>query len=142
MIQTMNKVISYADASVLISAGAKATSQNFARKMRALRIINDDERVFVGSEFLKLEVLPISRFFGKSRETKFYENFFSGVIQWASSDDLIAPALDLASEFGLGALDAIHLCAARHFGAEFISAEKPTKPIYRAYSNISSIYED
>lgn len=137
-----NKIISYVDASVLINAGAKATSQNLALKMRALKIINDAERVFVGSEFLKLEVLPIATFFAIKREIQFYETFFNGVIEWASDAELIAPALELACDFGLGALDALHLCAAKHFNAEFISAEKPTKPIYRAYSNIASIYED
>jgi predicted nucleic acid-binding protein len=53
---------------------------------------------------------------------------------------LIALAYDLACRFGLGALDALHVAAASAQGAELISAEKPTKPIYRAYPNITSIY--
>lgn len=87
-----------------------------------------------------MEVLPIAKFFGKNREVRFYETFFAGVSHWADDAALISPALALASQYGLGALDALHICAADQFGAEIVSAEKPTKPIYRAYSNISSIY--
>lgn len=108
--------------------------------MRALQLFNDPDREFVASEFLRLEVLPIASFFSKKREIQFCETFFAGVLHWADDAALIAPALALASQHGLGALDALHICAADQFGAEFVSAEKPTKPIYRAYSNISSIY--
>jgi hypothetical protein len=37
-------------------------------------------------------------------------------------------------------MDALHLAAAIKVGAEFVSAEKPTKPIYPAYSNAVTIY--
>jgi hypothetical protein len=50
------------------------------------------------------------------------------------------PAFDLACKYGLGAMDALHLAAAMSAGAEFVSAEKPTKPIYSAYVNAASIY--
>jgi hypothetical protein len=53
---------------------------------------------------------------------------------------LIQPAINLACQYGLSAMDALHLSAAISANAEFISAEKPTKPIYNAYKNISSIY--
>ena len=53
---------------------------------------------------------------------------------------MIDPANLLAGKFGLGALDALHIAAAEQVSAELISAERPTKPIYRAYSNILSIY--
>lgn len=61
---------------------------------------------------------------------------------WAVDKELILPAIKIASEYGLGALDALHICAADHFDAELVSAERLTKPIYRAYSNVSSIYQD
>lgn len=138
----MNKSLTYVDASILIQAAAKSTAETFARKMRAHQILNDPGRTFVASAFLKLEILPKAQWFNKKREIDFYESFFHAVEGWAPDSELIAPARDLACKFGLGALDALHICAAKHFDAEFISAEKPTKPIYRAYSNISSIYED
>lgn len=135
-----NKILTFPDASVLIYAAVKPTAQTLVRRMRALQLFNDPDREFVASEFLRLEVLPIAKFFGKNREVRFYETFFAGVSHWADDAALISPALALASQYGLGALDALHICAADQFGAEFVSAEKPTKPIYRAYSNISSIY--
>ena len=134
--------LSFVDASVLIAAARRPSREMLARRIRALELLYDTTRIFVASDFLKLEVLPIATFFSKKRELDFFDKFFNSVIHWAPSEQLIIPALDLACEFGLGALDALHLTAAKHFDAEFISAERPTKPIYRAYSNISSIYED
>jgi len=58
----------------------------------------------------------------------------------AGSASVITSAYPLASQFGLGALDALHVAAALGASAELISAEKPTKPIYRAYRKITSIY--
>ena len=137
---TMTKIVTYVDSSVLIRAATKSNSQTFAGKMRALQVLNNKNRVFVASEFLRLEVLPIAKCYNKRKEITFYEMFFRDVHSWAPSEILIAPALDLACKFGLGALDALHLAAAKHFDAEFVSAEKTTKPIYRAYSNTASIY--
>ncbi len=108
--------------------------------MRAHQILNDRTFKFVASEFLKLEIVPVATFFSKKKELRFFIEFFDTVVHWAPTEMLITPALDLASQFGLGAMDALHLCAAKHFNAEFVSAEKPTKPIYRAYSNAVSIY--
>ncbi|MGH9840779.1 MAG: hypothetical protein ACREEM_18535 [Blastocatellia bacterium] len=53
---------------------------------------------------------------------------------------MIQPAFDLACQYGLGGMDALHLAAAIHLNADFISAEKPTKPLYQAYQNTLSIY--
>lgn len=57
-----------------------------------------------------------------------------------SPASIVRPAYDLACLYGLGAMDALHLAAAIKVGAEFVSAEKPTKPIYPAYSNAVTIY--
>ena len=135
-----NKILTYVDASVLIYAATKPTAAIFARRLRALQVLSDPEREFVASEYLRLEVVPIASYFNKSRESSFYEKFFDNVAQWADSSGLITPAYSIACQYGLGALDALHLAAATSFNAEFISAERPTKPIYRAYSNITSIY--
>lgn len=131
-----NKILTFVDASVLIYSAVKPSAQTFARRMRALQVLNDPNREFVASEFLRLEVMPMVKFFDRKRETKFYETFFNGVRHWAPDNELILPAVDLASTYGLGALDALHVCAATYFDAEFVSAESLTKPIYRAYSNI------
>ena len=138
----VNRLVTYVDSSILIYAATRSSAQTFALKMRALQILNNKKRKFVASQFLRLEVLPIAKCYGKNREIRFYEAFFAGVELWSPDSDLISPAFDLACKYGLGAFDALHICAAKYFDAEFISAERPTKPIYRAYSNISSIYDD
>jgi predicted nucleic acid-binding protein len=74
-----------------------------------------------------------------NKEVAFYETFFAAVSVWVDSIDSIKPAYTLACQHGLGALDALHVAAADRAGAEMLSAEKPTKPIYRAYALASSI---
>jgi len=135
-----NKILTYVDASVLIYGATKPTAVTFARRLRALQVLGDPEREFVASEYLRLEVLPIASYFNKKRETAFHEKFFDSVTQWVDAAMLVAPAYSIARQYGLGALDALHLAAADNFSAEFVSAERPTKPIYRAYFNITSIY--
>ncbi|MDX6446006.1 MAG: hypothetical protein QOH71_3080 [Blastocatellia bacterium] len=108
--------------------------------MRALQLLGDPDREFLATEYLRLEVLPMAVCYQKSREVAFYLKFFEGAVLWADSGKLITPAYDLASQFGLGALDALHVATATKHKAELVSAEKPTKPIYRAYPNATSIY--
>ena len=77
----------------MIYAAVKPTAQTLARRMRALQVFNDPNRQFVASHFLRLEVLPMAKFFGKKREVKFYQTFFAGVTLWADDAALIEPAL-------------------------------------------------
>lgn len=135
-----NKILTFVDASVLIYAAVKPTPTTFPRRLRALQVLGDPDRDFVASEYLRLEVLPVARYFNKSKEVAFYETFFASVTVWVDPIDIIKPAHTLASKYGLGALDALHVAAAERAGAELVSAEKPTKPIYRAYALASSIY--
>ena len=107
-----NKIFTFPDALVLIYAAVKPTAATLVRRMRALQLFNDSDREFVASRFLRLEVLPIAEYFGKKREIQFYETFFAGVAHRADDQALIAPALTLAAHYGLGALDALHICAA------------------------------
>ena len=70
----------------------------------------------------------------------FYETFFAAVQGWIDCATLVTPAYSLACQYRLGAMDALHIVGAASVNAEFVSAEKPTKPIYRAYTNITSVY--
>lgn len=132
-----NKQLTYVDASVLINA---AIGPNAARRMRAISILGDPGREFVATRYLILEVTPIPACYQRQKELQFYERFFAGLSVWVDEEPLIQPAIDLAQQFGLGAMDALHLVAASTAQAEFISAEKPTKPLYQAYQNAFSIY--
>jgi predicted nucleic acid-binding protein len=134
------KTLTFVDAAVLIYAANRPTSQTISRRFRALKLLTDPAREFAASEFLKLEVMPIPTYFKRGRELRFYEAFFASVSIWADSTKLLADANAIACKHGIAAMDALHLAAAQQVGAEFVSAERPTKPIYRAYRNISSIY--
>ncbi len=127
----------FVDASVLINA---AVGPNAARRMRALSVLADPNREFVATRFLVLEVIPLPTKFKREKELAFYERFFKAVTTWLDEATLIQPAIDLACQHGLGGMDALHVVAAVHANAELISAEKPSKPIYGAYSNVSSVY--
>jgi predicted nucleic acid-binding protein len=131
------KQLTFVDASVLINAIA---GRDEARKTRSLSVLGDPNREFVATQFLMLEVIPIPTKYHRKRELAFYERFFQGVAVWLDSPSIIQPAHDLACQHGLGAIDALHLAPAIAAGAEFVSAEKPTKPVYSAYTGAVSIY--
>lgn len=124
----------------MIYAAKRRSAETFARRSRALLILGDPNREFAASEFLKMEILPFAIHYNKEREIKFYKTFLSGVVKWADWTTLLSPAYEIGSQYAVGVIDALHVAAAKQLGAEFISAERPTKPVYRAYQNISSIY--
>lgn len=133
----MTKQLTVVDSSVLINA---AVGPDPALRMRALAIITDPTREFAATRFLKLEVLPIPTRYRRNKERWLYERFFNNVSHWLDEEPLLQPAPDLACQYGLGAMDALHLAAAISLNAAFISAERPTKPLYQAYQNTLSIY--
>lgn len=121
----------YVDADVLIAAakGTEAFSES------ALEVLDDPDRAFVCSDYLRLEVLPNAVYFGNTATRDFYEEFFRAVIHWVpSSPEFSARAFGLACRYGLGAVDALHVAAAEAGGAELITAEEPTKPMLRVVS--------
>src|SRR5438132_4298325 len=106
-----NRILTFVDASVLIYAASKPTTVTLARRLRALQVLGDPDREFLASEYLRLEVLPIAVCYHKSREVTFYQKFFTNAVLWVDSSKLITPAYSLACQFGLGALDALHIAA-------------------------------
>ena len=122
-----------------ISAGVLITSvrgQNPALQQRALAVLNDPQREFASSEFVKLEVLPKAVWVRNQAELAFYERFFNGVSHWPdNNDDVIARAHFEAAAYGLGTVDALHIAAAALLGvAELVTIETPTKSIHRTRS--------
>lgn len=103
---------------------------------RALAILEDPNREFASSVFLKLEVLPKAIYNNQVTEIRFYEEYFSAVSYWATEfDQIIQNAYREMSESGLGAMDALHVTAAISVGAvELITNEKPEKSIHRSKS--------
>jgi predicted nucleic acid-binding protein len=124
--------ITFIDSGVLVTAarGVEELSN------KALEILESSDREFASSEFIKLEVLPKTIYYGQNAEAEFYETYFSAVTHWANNIEKITQdGYDIACEHGLAAMDALHIAAAILVGAEeFITTEKPTKPMYRVTS--------
>ncbi|BAZ12195.1 hypothetical protein NIES4071_40230 [Calothrix sp. NIES-4071] len=121
--------ISFIDSGVLIAAARSVEDSS----EKALSILEDSERQFASSDFVKLEVIPKAIYNRKTKETEFYETFFSSVAYWAADlNKIIQDAYPIASQYGLAAMDALHIAAALSVGAEeLITTEKSTKPMHR-----------
>ncbi len=120
----------FVDAGVLIAA---ARGQGSIAE-RALAILEDPDREFGASHFLQLEVLPKATYHRKEKETRFYREFFTTVVEhWAEdANSFVLNALTIASEVGLSAMDALHVAAATALNCdELITTEKPGSPLYR-----------
>ncbi|PSR14937.1 nuclease [filamentous cyanobacterium CCP3] len=119
----------FVDSGVLIAA---ARGENVIAEA-ALSFLADSTRIFVSSPFVRLEVLPKAIFNQKTVETEFYETFFSAVATWVTDTDrLVQQAHTLACNYGLAAIDALHVAAAIALEAEdLLTTEKSTKPMYR-----------
>jgi predicted nucleic acid-binding protein len=120
----------FIDAGVLIAAARGKTPI----AIRALEILDDSNREFAASIFLKLEVLPKAIYHRNIFEVEFYEAVFSAVAYWADSlHKITEEAYAEACDLGLAALDALHIAAALSVGAtELVTTEKLDKPIHRA----------
>jgi predicted nucleic acid-binding protein len=119
----------FLDAGVLIAA-ARGTG---IIPVRAHALLDDPERSFITSEYIRMEVLPKALYYRRNQEVLVYEMFFSRAVQIVpSSSSLIRQAYTDACTFGLAALDALHVAAAKFSGAEeFITTERSTKPLFR-----------
>lgn len=99
---------------------------------RALSVLDDPERSLVVSDAVRLEAMPKARYFKQQEEINFYEAVFSQAENIAWDNAALHHALAIAESHGVAAMDAIHVAHAAAAGvAEFISAEKPTKPMFR-----------
>jgi predicted nucleic acid-binding protein len=120
----------FIDTGVLVTAarGSDNTVQ------RSIDILQDPDREFASSPFLKLELLPKAIYNQRQPEIVFYEAYFAMVTYWATDlEAIMAAAYREVAEFGLGAMDALHIAVA--VGAEeFITSEKPEKSIHRTPS--------
>ncbi|RUT07717.1 hypothetical protein DSM106972_019770 [Dulcicalothrix desertica PCC 7102] len=131
--------IAYIDSGVLLSA-TDGTSR-IAEK--ALQVLGDSNRKFASSQFVKLEVIPKAVYNKQTEESEFYEEFFSDVTYWARDlEQVVQDAYNIGCNYGLAAMDALHIAAALSVDAdEFITTEKPTKPMFRVTSiRVTSIF--
>lgn len=119
----------FIDSGVLIAAsrGIDEVSQT------AMGVLDDPERVYVTSDLVRLEVLPKAIYNKRAVEAEFYRLFFDGVEEVvAITQTLVSQALNEASQYGLSAIDALHIAAAKSVAVEeFVTVERTTKPLFR-----------
>jgi len=120
----------YIDAGVLIAA---ARGEDDVAE-RALAVLEDSNREFLSSDFLRLEVLPKAIYGNRQAEAEFYEAFFETVVGWANDfAGIVEDAIGGASKIGLSAMDALHVASAKSVHAdELVTTERTVKPIHRA----------
>jgi predicted nucleic acid-binding protein len=122
-------ILTYIDSGVLLSAtdGVSRIAE------KALEVLGDSNRQFASSKFVKLEVIPKAIYHKQTEEVQFYEEFFNAVTYWANDlQKVIQDADDIGCQYGLAAMDALHVAAALSLDVEeFITTEKPTKPMFR-----------
>jgi predicted nucleic acid-binding protein len=122
----------YIDSGVLIAAhrGKEILAD------KAMKILDDPNREFVSSAFLRLETLPKAIYYKNQDEIEFYETFFNAVVEWALPLDAIVQQAYLeASSLGLAAIDALHVSAAIALHAdELVTTKKREKPMHRVTS--------
>ena len=111
----MALIRTYIDSGVLIFA-AKARHPT---AVLALPFVTDPQREYVTSEYVRLEVLPKSKFNRTTIETSFFEGFFAAnALCIPPSVGLMNLAMDEAVRHGISAIDALHVAAAFFAGAQ------------------------
>ncbi len=125
-------MLTFVDTGVLITA---ARGEGDAA-LRAMAILDDPDRSFASSRFVKLEALPMPTYHKRDDEVAFFNAFFDRVTHWPQSDDtVIEQAFVEASRAGIAALDALHVAAAVILGVDvLVTTEKGTKPLHRVQS--------
>jgi predicted nucleic acid-binding protein len=124
--------ITFIDSGVLLAA-VRGTDE-VAR--RAMEVLDDPDRTFASSVFVRLEVLSKALYNNSRVEAEFYEAFFATVSHWAEPiEQITAEAYPEAVKVGLAAMDALHVAAAAAVRAdELVTTEKHGKPIHRVTS--------
>ncbi len=116
------------DAGVLIAAGrGKGPGA-----VPDLVLLDDPDRVFVSSVFVRLEVLPKAIYHRRQEEAAIDRAFFDRVSARAGPlDRVVAEAEQEAGRSGLNGLDALHVAAAVVLRAdELVTTERSGKPIH------------
>ena len=122
-------MLTFIDACVLIAVA----QGNEATASRVFEIVDDPDREFVVSDFLKLEVIPKPTFNRYNEQVQIFEEFFKrAALRVESTGKILSQALDLACRYDLSPLDALHISTAIDAEAEeFITLERLGTPMTR-----------
>lgn len=130
-LMNMSKIRMFVDANILILMTNPADASMF-EKIKS--VLYDPNREFIASDFLRLEVLPKPTFNKRQPSIAFCEKYFQNCQHYVETNKLLLDtAFAEACNLGLPPIDAIHLAAA-HLGNadDFVTLEKPTKPMHRS----------
>lgn len=99
----------------------------------ARSILDDPEREFVSSIFVRMETQAKALFNKRYDESKYYEEFFARVVGLVDvNETLIELAYAECFTTGVNALDGLHLVSAHNLGViEFVTGERSSKSIDR-----------
>jgi hypothetical protein len=119
----------FLDSGVLIAAFKGAPPL----RERALEILEDPDRVFLTSPFVRLEMLPKAIFNKQVNETRFYEQFFARAEFVTDLMAIFNLGEEEAARSGVGSMDSLHIAAAHLLKADaFVTTERPTKSVHRS----------
>lgn len=106
----------------------------------ALQMLEDPNRLFLTSPFVRLEVLPKAIFNKQAAEARFYESFFARAIVARDLAAIFTLGEKEAATSGVGSMDSLHVADAHLLKAhKFVTTEKPGKSIHRS-SLIKVVY--
>jgi hypothetical protein len=128
----------YLDANILIAAFQGEGDG----AMAAIAALDDPDREFVVSDFLRLETLPKPVFHRRAEEAQFMQAIFESAESVPTSEKLVQSAIRLASAYDLTPMDALHASAAVQAEVDvLLTLEKPTKPLCRLEEiQVQSLY--
>jgi hypothetical protein len=118
----------YLDTGVLVEAAAGKGPKTEV----ALALLRDANRLFLSCPFLDLELLPQVIQNRNRPQQKFLETYLAATERIEDLDAIFRAAFREASRSAVSGMDALHVAAAHLLKAdEFITTEKPGKPIYQ-----------
>lgn len=118
----------YLDSNVLVAAWRGKDQAG----TKAMEVLDDPGRALVVSDAVRLEVMPKPLYERQEGESAFYEAIFAQAERAAWHLPTLQQAHELAQRHGIAAMDAIHVATAIACHVdELVSAEKPTKPMFR-----------
>jgi len=120
--------LTYVDSSVLISVA----TERGPLVVEATKILDDPDRTFASSAYVKMEVYPAARRNRRRNEIAVYDRFFrEAVFPGPRSYERAAElAVEIMSGHSVSPLDALHIATALQMGArELVTLEKPGRGI-------------
>ena len=118
----------FLDSGVLIAAYRGSPSI----EAPAIRILDDPNRVFLSSPFLRHEISPKALYNRQQDEYRFYQNYFRRAVFCDDLKSILSHAGKESAKSGVSAMDSLHIAAAYLLDAdEFVTSEKPGRSIYR-----------